>query len=145
MNDNLTLKDVKAIAESRYNIGWFKRQTISVIGFILAIILIITGTVVGIALDVYKDNENGISYHDNSGKQIVVDTFDEGLIIDGVYYTKDTDKDNENHSNIGLIILIIGIVVTFIVIIYEYANEGRFKEKFVQHWVDKKEFLDVNK
>ncbi len=138
--NGLTLKDVRAIANKRANdskkFGWNKRYFIPFLVFIIFVAVALVFSV--ISLD-FGDR----TYTNGNGEKITV------VQNGGSYAEYNGDKyvQDKSEKNVGSIVLLsllgIGVVGGIVTWCKYDEDKKKFVDKFVQHWVDNKEFLDV--
>ena len=144
--DNLTIKDVRAIANTRFDNAYLKKSKRVIFIVALAACLLI-----GLCLSLTCYNSYNVEssmYKNSNGETISVNSLDKFIMVGDDVYLKDSADVLEPEQNVGyylglgLVVLVL-LGVCQLVIFYGYQVET-FKDRFVQYWVDKKEFLDVN-
>jgi hypothetical protein len=149
MDNSLKVKDIKAISRSRYADGFYKRHPFVTATLIFAGVIALIGLIFMFIdethhKEIYKD----IIYKDLAGNQIIVNFHNDTLQFDNVVYT---NVDNENDSQglevvskVGLGLVLSALLVAFVASLISSHKSDKFKDKFVQNYIDKKEFLDVD-
>jgi hypothetical protein len=143
MND-LKIKDVRAIGGTRFDNGYLKRNPFIPFTMILGFLIIIMAMVV----TVIQDNDEYpqyITYTSASGEMAVLDLEHKSINVDNEIYLREAIEDSTDSQYDAVFwLLILGLIVFCVPFVIYITAIDKFKDKFVQHWVDKKEFLSAD-
>ena len=125
----LSVKDIRALAEARF----WRRYTwqLAVSGKVAIILSIVVIAVVGR----FSDDGDVKTYELEDGTEVIVES--RTLIIGGETVALDYEKAGDGYL-LGVLPLIIWIVFLCLLA----WKQARFRDKFIQKWVDAKEIPD---
>jgi hypothetical protein len=146
----LTLSDIKAIGNKRYNDKYWKRHGNMVCFFVLGLLFAVIG-LIGAGLSSSQFVQPINTYKDLKGDTIQVRSPDDVVVVGDNIYLLSIDKDGVKEVKPDRVIngfmfwvTVFGLLLMCGIALYVVYKTDDFVSRFVQHWVDKKEILEAD-
>jgi hypothetical protein len=144
MGIELKLTDVRGIGGMRYGDKYHKR--LPLIFWAACLGMVVGVASLNIGCFAYDDNlsPKTISYTNADGQVAMLDLEHSAINVGDVIYLRE-EVERQGHGaiyGVMLGLLVFGFLLLVVPLFVYIWEIDRFKDKFVQHYVDKKEFID---